>query len=254
MLLAKAVPRLWPHLAEQINDYIRNIGRLHLQRPNPGAPGSGQLAPVEGDLPQIDIGFVKQELKSSYLVPNPHPGEEFFRRLRQLAKGGTHELVIRRANDLGATWAEILSDRLACLDKNVFDYASSSYGAHGRHGMTGRLVDYSYDDHPPPGESAYHIGIRLRIKAEPPTGEPATPSPPPAARKPDPRDKSKAMIEGLKKALAAGALAEGTRASLKAAHRAMLHALEHTGPPTGMGEDAFAKHCKSWLKEHGIYG
>jgi hypothetical protein len=74
-----------------------------------------------------------------------------------------------------------------------------------------------------------------------------------AARKPDPRNKREAMIEGLEKALATGTLAEGKKATLTAAYRAMLHALGYTEAPTGMGEDVFAKHCKPWLKEHGIY-
>jgi len=74
------------------------------------------------------------------------------------------------------------------------------------------------------------------------------------ARKADPRNKSEAMLKGLERALNSGALLEGQRATLKAAYRAMLYALGHKLPPTGMGEDAFAKHCKPWLREHGIYG
>ena len=72
-------------------------------------------------------------------------------------------------------------------------------------------------------------------------------------RKPDPRNKGEAMIDGLETALAAGALATGKRATLKAAHQAMLQAMGYKEEPTGMGIDAFSKHCKSWLKERGIY-
>jgi hypothetical protein len=85
----------------------------------------------------------------------------------------------------------------------------------------------------------------------------ASRSPGPARRdssqKPDPRDKSVTMIGGLEKALASGALVEGRRATLKAAYDAMLAALGHKSAPNGMGDDAFAKHCKPWLKQHGIY-
>lgn len=73
------------------------------------------------------------------------------------------------------------------------------------------------------------------------------------SRKPDPRTKSHAMLEGLERALTSGALTEGKRATLKAAHKAMLDVLGYRDPPTGMGVDAFAKHCKFWLKQHGIY-
>jgi hypothetical protein len=73
------------------------------------------------------------------------------------------------------------------------------------------------------------------------------------ARKPDPRNKSKAMLDGLERALASGALIEGQPATLKAAYHAMLEALNRKSPPKGMSVDAFAKHCKQWLREHGIY-
>jgi hypothetical protein len=73
------------------------------------------------------------------------------------------------------------------------------------------------------------------------------------SRTPDPRNKKTQMIEGLEKALAAGLLREGRPATLTAAWGAMLKALEHKDTPRGMGEDAFAKHCKAWLIEKGIY-
>ncbi len=72
-------------------------------------------------------------------------------------------------------------------------------------------------------------------------------------RKPDPRSKRDAMIKGLEKALTAGKLSQNKRVTLAAAHGAMLDALGHREVPAGMGDDAFAKHCKTWLKEHGIY-
>jgi hypothetical protein len=73
------------------------------------------------------------------------------------------------------------------------------------------------------------------------------------SRKADPRNKSHAMLDGLERALTTGALTEGKRATLKAAHRAVLDVLGYGDPPTGMGVDAFAKHCKFWLKQHRIY-
>lgn len=74
------------------------------------------------------------------------------------------------------------------------------------------------------------------------------------AGKSDPRNKCRAMIEGLKKALADGSLKQKEPTTLKAAHDAMLRALGHKATPIGMGYDAFCNHCKPWLKEHGIYG
>lgn len=70
----------------------------------------------------------------------------------------------------------------------------------------------------------------------------------------DPRNKAAEMIEGLEKALATGRLIEGKRIRLKASRVAMLVALGYgeDGPP-GMGDDAFAKHCKPWLRAKGIY-
>jgi hypothetical protein len=71
--------------------------------------------------------------------------------------------------------------------------------------------------------------------------------------KPDPRNKSEAMVEGLEKALVIGSLGQGRRASLKEAHNAMLDAMGFRDAPAGMGYDAFAKHCKSWLRKYRIY-
>jgi hypothetical protein len=73
------------------------------------------------------------------------------------------------------------------------------------------------------------------------------------SRKADPRNKSDTMLEGLERALTSGALTEGKRATLKAAHRAMLDVLGYRDPPNGLAVDAFAKHCKLWLKQHRIY-
>jgi hypothetical protein len=77
---------------------------------------------------------------------------------------------------------------------------------------------------------------------------------PPAGRKADPRKKSDEMIAGLEKALASSSLVERTPATLKAAYKAMLDAMEIKEVRPGMGYDAFCKHCKLWLKMHGIYG
>jgi hypothetical protein len=96
-------------------------------------------------------------------------------------------------------------------------------------------------------------GREHRSRTGAPLGVAAGPVPVGQPRKPDPRNKSQAMLDGLERALTSGVLIEGQRATLKAAHQAMLDALGHKSPPTGMGIDAFAKHCKGWLKSHGIY-
>jgi len=70
----------------------------------------------------------------------------------------------------------------------------------------------------------------------------------------DPRNRSAAMHCGLQKALTAGLIEKGKRVSLTAAYKAMLDALGHKGEaPRGMGADAFAKHCRAWLTQNGIY-
>lgn len=67
----------------------------------------------------------------------------------------------------------------------------------------------------------------------------------------DRRVKAKHMICGLEKAFAKDRLKSSML--LKAAHREMLAALGHKTTPRGMGIDAFAKHCRAWLKEKGIF-
>jgi hypothetical protein len=129
--LADAVGRLWPDLAEQIREYIHNIGRLHLKRPNPGAPGGDRVVielddayslvrqPDDGergihilDLPGSDYPSEPEEPLPVYEVPNPHPGEELKNRFRLLLMDGGHELVVRQANDLRARWEAIEVEQL----------------------------------------------------------------------------------------------------------------------------------------------
>jgi hypothetical protein len=101
--------------------------------------------------------------------------------------------------------------------------------------------------------SGVPIGVEAIAQIKSNTSGLAGPTTVGQSRKADPRNKSHAMLEGLERALTSGVLTEGERATLKAAHQAMLDALGHKDPPTGMGVDAFAKHCKLWLKQHGIY-
>ena len=158
LLLAEAVPQLWPDLAEQIHDYIRNVGRLHLSKPNPGAPGGDRIVLViEGDgtyakeAPRDDdregdddVQEGWGELQPPYKAPNPHPGEELLRRLRKLIKNGPYQLVFRRVNDFGARWEAVLTDQFVGLDDDLFDYKSSCHGSPLRQRFGQRMISDDY--------------------------------------------------------------------------------------------------------------
>jgi len=199
--LAEAVQRLWPNLAEQINNYTRSVGRLHLRKPTPGAPGGERVlievdvicervaAPDDVQHRWVDItdvpGIKNIDAKTllppyePYEVPQPHPGEEFLGRLRELTKGESpYELVFRRLNDFGARWQAVALDQFDGLDDDLFDYALSRYGAAPRQTNAQRVTDgylsHENDQRAPNPEApvaVYHLGIRWRNRAEPATSE-----------------------------------------------------------------------------------
>jgi hypothetical protein len=178
-------------LAEHIHHYIRNVGGLHLRKPNPGAPGGERvIIEVDGtyndlvpsgddvqerwidiaDIPGQDDGQrVELELPPPYEVPNPHPGEELLRRLRKLTQNGSYRLVFRRVNDFSARWEAVLTDQLDGLDDDLFNYEFSCYGSlpwqsFGRRTTESYLI--SDDDRRDDREGvAYHLGIRCTIEA-----------------------------------------------------------------------------------------
>lgn len=67
LLLAKAVPQLWPELAEEIHEYIRNIGRLHLRKPNPGAPGADRVV-IEVDGTEAELAPSGDDVQERWIV------------------------------------------------------------------------------------------------------------------------------------------------------------------------------------------
>jgi hypothetical protein len=211
LLLAEAVPRLWPELAEAIHDYIRNIGRLHLRKPNPGAPGGDRVVLVikgddEKEAPKDDdVQEEWDELQPPYKTLNPHPGEGLLRRLGKLTKNGPYQLVFRRVNDFGARWEAVLTDQFVGLDDDLFDYESSCYGSPPRQRFGQRMIsdDYRQSDRE---AVAYNLGIRCVVEASAMLGN-MQPHPAPGAagdRQPSSSGKAEAEVEIDRSPSAAG--------------------------------------------------